>query len=78
MPAVQAEWADTGSALLTAGPPGQATYAAIKQLLQHRALAASKAQGELLELQRSEQFHIALLQVIIATVDTADRQLLLN
>ena len=63
MPAVQAEWAEAGSALLAAGLPGHAAYEAVLQQLQSRALAASREHAALLELLRSECFHAALLQV---------------
>lgn len=63
MPAVQAEWVEAGSALLAGGTPGEAVYTTVMQVLQDRALAASNEQVALLELQRSDFFHIALVQV---------------
>lgn len=65
--AFQAEWAEAGAALQSAGAHGQAAYATIVKLLQHRVLSAMQTQADLLEsirdLQSSQECRAAMTLV---------------
>lgn len=67
--AFQAEWAEAGAALQAAGAHGQAAYATIIKVLQHRVRSAMQTQADLLEsirdLQSSQECRAAMTLVRI-------------